>query len=203
VTSPIFSPNPADWQTTLTHLQTKITACSNGLASAQKLSKQIVVRYDRISPLLESLCRHTCPTCVDNCCRRATVWYDRRDLLTIYLATGSFPSGPVITRPHQPCNKLGEAGCTLQRSARPFVCSWYLCPPQKQILQLNETGVQPSPATIIAAELFAIKEARKTIDSSFLGALAAVEKAGCRTIRQPATVEPSAGRPSGAIKKPE
>lgn len=170
----LFSQKPEDWARTIAQLEEAICSCTNRLQPAEKLSRNIIERLSEVSPILEELCRQTCPDCLDCCCHRATVWYDRRDLLVIRLATGAFPAGPVITRPHKPCNLFTESGCRIERRLRPFICTWYLCPTQKKLL-VNEK-LPGSAATDLNAALTAIKEKRKKVERCYLEVLAAIQK---------------------------
>ena len=80
-------------------------------ASLRALAQQIVQRYADIETVLERACLTSCPTCADVCCSRATVWYDLKDLLTIYLSTGALPLKQIYRRPDHSCCNLTPSGC--------------------------------------------------------------------------------------------
>lgn len=97
-------------------------------------SRRIDGIISELDPLLGKLCRLTCPDCQDNCCERATIWYDFKDLLRLYSGSGSFPSRQISRKEGLygvVCCHLSEMGCILPRVNRPFVCTWYICPAQK------------------------------------------------------------------------
>ena len=104
-------------------------------ATIRTLSKQIIQVYKDLEPILERACLASCPTCPDVCCRRATVWYDLKDLLTIFLNTGGFPDNQISRRDDNSCCNLTPSGCRLKRSERPFICTWYICPEQKKLME--------------------------------------------------------------------
>ncbi|WP_156360786.1 hypothetical protein [Dethiosulfatarculus sandiegensis] len=85
--------------------------------------------------LLDRLCAVTCLRCVEPCCHRARIWADFSDLVFWRLGGVLPPSGQLFFDKHQGCVYLGETGCVLERAARPWVCTWYLCPEQKKLLR--------------------------------------------------------------------
>lgn len=91
----------------------------------------------RIDPLMAALARQTCPTCADPCCRRATVWYDCTDLLVLGFTGQPWPPGQPMTAVGAVCRYLGPTGCHLPRIQRPWICTWYLCPPQTEALNAS------------------------------------------------------------------
>lgn len=48
------------------------------------LAATIRKNYEAISGAIEKLCAHTCVSCEDICCVRATIWFDFKDLLYLY-----------------------------------------------------------------------------------------------------------------------
>ncbi len=127
-----------DWTQIVLSLSKVISAHSaleSETAKIRTLSQQIVQTYADIEPILERVCLASCPTCTDVCCRRATVWYDLKDLLTIFLNTGRFPDKQIYRRADNSCCNLTPSGCGLKRSDRPFICTWYICPDQKNVIE--------------------------------------------------------------------
>ncbi|MDY6825453.1 MAG: hypothetical protein SWH68_16900 [Thermodesulfobacteriota bacterium] len=83
-----------------------------------------------VSPLLERLCRATCPWCPEPCCLSANVWYDFSDLLFLHWSGAAIPLAQPRTRRGEICWFLGARGCRLPREIRPWLCTWYICPTQ-------------------------------------------------------------------------
>ena len=87
---------------------------------------------------IDRLCQVSCPECQDNCCKRATIWYDLRDLLCLHFGPARLPECQIFrinTPKGRDCSRLTPKGCGLPRTERPFVCTWYFCPAQKLIPQ--------------------------------------------------------------------
>lgn len=80
------------------------------------------------------LCDDTCPSCSAVCCKHATVWYDFRDLLFISLSEQRFPDEQLRKSPSGVCFFLGPRGCSKPRLERPFICTWYICQQQRELL---------------------------------------------------------------------
>ena len=100
----------------------------------REMAAQIMALLNRLDRELEGMCRLTCPDCKDNCCARATIWYDFRDLLFLYFSGQPLPDRQIEKREIRSekfCVHLTAAGCDLPRCKRPFVCTWYICPAQK------------------------------------------------------------------------
>lgn len=153
------------WGQVVLSMTRTISALDSELAPVGILSKNIVQLYADIEPLLERVCLSSCSTCSDVCCRRATVWYDMKDLLTIYLTTGAFPEKQIYRRADKSCCKLTASGCRLTRSARPFICTWYICPDQKEVVDTLSDGVAGSALFRVIDEL---KKARESLEQEYI-----------------------------------
>ena len=60
-------------------------------AGVDAVVTNIAEKYTQVEDTLQSLCRKSCCTCLDTCCRCATVWFDFRDLLFQLFHTGELP----------------------------------------------------------------------------------------------------------------
>jgi hypothetical protein len=108
------------------------------IPAAKALAGEIRRCIETLDAPMESLCRAACPTCEDACCLRATVWFDFRDLIYLHLSGETIPPAQIVHAAGKPCRYLRPNGCSLPRTGRPYVCTWYLCPAQKAILGLRE-----------------------------------------------------------------
>lgn len=128
------------------------------------LAGQLRARILALDSFMDNLCAATCRACTDNCCRRATVWYDFKDLLYLHLASTPFPAGQLISHPGQICRYLTAAGCELPRTQRPFVCTWYVCAAQMGTM---DCWPQSSKAYLLNS-LEALKEGRYRMERLFI-----------------------------------
>lgn len=157
-----------DWNQVLLSFKAVENKGKDKLTALSGIAKKIQKNYEIISEPMESLCACTCVNCEDICCMRATVWFDFKDLLYIYFATGKLPESQIkkITLKNQirTCGCLTQQGCILSRTERPFVCTWYLCPTQKEYLK------QYYPERLLDFEqtLLNIKELRNKIEEEFV-----------------------------------
>jgi hypothetical protein len=125
----------------------------------------IRTRLDILFPILDGLCEPTCPECRAPCCRHATVAFDHPDLIFLHLAGQAVPPLQPRTAPGGACNYLGPRGCLLPRAGRPWICTWYLCPSQKSLLQ-------EEPAKIVSQTISEIKGLRKEMETAFIRTVA-------------------------------
>lgn len=122
------------------------------------LAGEIYGIMDGLAPDLDGFCRTTCLSCRDNCCARATIWYDFKDLLFLYFSGQGLPGGQIAKKPAGGvCGNLESAGCRLPRPARPFVCTWYLCSPQKAL-----TGSQQ-----VQDQILQVQALRRKMEAAF------------------------------------
>lgn len=139
----------------------------SAMAPARAIAGKLHGLLGRFSPELDRLCRLSCPWCPDPCCLRAKVWFDFNDLLFLHLSGQDIPPGQPITAWDQSCAYLGPRGCTLPRFARPWICSWYLCPPQRKLIVKNPLSFPLSSGTIIHD----IKQQRRAMAAAFIRAV--------------------------------
>ena len=142
------------------------------------LAQQIAQGYAELETILEEVCLKSCPTCVDVCCSRATVWYDLKDLLLIYLNTGTLPDRQIYKQPDHSCCNLTPSGCRLLRSERPFICTWYICPDQKNVIEGLPDSEEKlalfrtiDKSTIDKSTIDKIKTARKELEEEYVEAI--------------------------------
>lgn len=140
-------------------LQTAICSVESRSIRLRALADQVAEGYAAIDPVLQGLCQKACVCCRDVCCRRATVWYDFQDLLFCYYQTGEFPVCQVGRLKEGDCMHLGADGCMLERVKRPFICSWYICPEQKGLVEVGGT---------LFGEIDRIKSVRKEMEREFM-----------------------------------
>ena len=143
------------------------------LGDALNPAREAAARMERglvsLFPLMDDLCASTCPDCADSCCRVATLWYNFDDLLFLHLRDIAPPDGQPMTGLHQSCRFLGPVGCRLHRLQRPWICTWYICPPQTRMLRHRGRALPREVEAIVAD----IKAARREMEAAFLRAAGA------------------------------
>jgi hypothetical protein len=123
----------SQWQTICRKLQRQLKKLDQH--QIQWLAGQIHQGIHWLDPHMSAYCQATCSTCGDPCCAGREVFFNRADLL--YLASRGelgLPVGQTRTEPDAICRYLGTTGCLLARTQRPYVCVWFLCEPQIQLL---------------------------------------------------------------------
>jgi len=145
-----------------------LSLAGNGLRSAdQCLAASLLTRIDRaiawLDPVMTRYCALTCPTCGDPCCHGRRIFFNHADLLVLTLRNTCLPPGQTRSEDGESCRYLTAAGCTLARTHRPYVCVWFLCEPQMELLNGETARFQRS----FLQALSEIREGRLTLEALF------------------------------------
>lgn len=145
--------DPCTWQEVRLFFDTVKRHSSSNFESIACRATALHRLYEDLSRPMEALCAATCITCEEVCCRKATIWYDFKDLVCAAFALGNLPRAQITRTPDGAgglnCIHLSSSGCGLVRTERPFVCTWYLCPAQKKRLDTPENGNGEIPDTLL------------------------------------------------------
>ncbi len=134
-----LSQNQQDWLR-LEMLFSQVVTQGTTSEKLRRIALNISTEFVAIEEDLNELCTQSCTQCSEICCMRATVWYDLKDLLFIYLNTGMFPSSQISRDINGACSQLASSGCTVHRAARPFICTWYICASQKEHIKSHRAA---------------------------------------------------------------
>lgn len=156
------------WTQALLSLEMSMHTSWEKLTSSRTIAAQLEGLYRQVDLQLDAVCTLTCPDCNDNCCRRATVWYDLRDLLSVFFITGHFPTAQIKKSSTNQCRHLSSMGCLLPRVERPFICTWYICSEQRQKL---DTSSSLKEKTSLLVDIQQIKQARGELEKAFIKAV--------------------------------
>lgn len=159
--------SPDQWQEAGCAMTAVLGTRGHRFDALREWANLIRARLLYLDRFMNTLCADTCPDCTDNCCQRATVWYDFKDLLGFHLGMASVPTEQFTPLPKRPCQYLGSAGCTLSRLQRPFICTWYICAAQHEAM----AAWAPSRKQYLINSLVAIKSARNRMEHLFIGCL--------------------------------
>jgi hypothetical protein len=113
---------------------------------------------------MEELAAATCTRCPNPCCLTAKPWFDLKDLLVIHLSGRTPQDAQTIATMKDRCRYLGPRGCRLDRPDRPWICSWYLCPTQRDRLRKEDAAAYDR----LHREMKAIGAARRKLQEACL-----------------------------------
>ena len=122
--------NPAEWQAVNQAFIRLIQRHDPFFASIRACALRLADHLNSLFLTADRLCRSTCRFCPDPCCEKAWAWFDFKDLLFMHLCGIEIPGSQALSAPGNRCRYLGHRGCRLPRNARPWVCTWYVCPTQ-------------------------------------------------------------------------
>lgn len=151
-----------DWDQVIQSITTIGTQVSQN-NKVKDLVDQLTVHFSLLDDEFSLLCAQSCPSCKDVCCKKATVWFDLKDLLYIYFSTRKLPSQQIDRDGQGLCRQLSDRGCRLARRERPYICSWYICPTQRKILQGDERR-----KIAISTSLSEMKKLREKLESLYI-----------------------------------
>lgn len=84
---------------------------------------------ETISLDIERYTATACTDCSSVCCSHRHSRYDRSDSIFLAALGLDVPEYDSDTEETAPCRFLGAKGCVLQRSLRPYRCTWFFCTP--------------------------------------------------------------------------
>ena len=155
---------PISWQAANQAVDYHLQRYRSDLKQPAIVAQEIKSGLDSIFPILDELCAHSCAWCPEPCCLSASVWFDFKDLLYLHFNKLSISPTQPKANLKTPCLYLGIRGCRLPRIARPWICTWYLCPTQTAKLR---NGHQSKGGALKRA--FAqIKSGRNLLESEFI-----------------------------------
>ncbi|HBD07194.1 MAG TPA: hypothetical protein DCZ69_02950 [Syntrophobacteraceae bacterium] len=131
----------SDWQTVCEQIGAQIHQLDQD--QVQWLTEQIRQDILWLDQTMTEYCQLTCPACKDPCCTGTGIFYNLADIL--YLAAHSDllpPAGQTRQNASAPCRYLTSHGCLLPRPQRPYICVWFLCEPQMELLSTTPPAYQ-------------------------------------------------------------
>ena len=157
---------PGLWREATESLAAAASRPGVALASAASLARGVAQCIADLDGTMGTLCAACCPNCRHNCCHRATVWYDFKDLIFLHIK-GMTPQSQILRPSRGPCPHSGRRGCLLPRVARPYICTWYLCPD----LQTALMGLPADIKSDFEKSLVRLKNLRQEMENAFVAAL--------------------------------
>lgn len=137
------------------------------LYAARDLAVSILQSLKNLEPVMEVLCRNSCPWCPNPCCIVNCTWYDFQDLLFLHLSGQHLPPAQVKTGNGEACRYLGPKGCRIHRTSRPWACIVYLCGVQQRCLN----KVDSAKAGPFSRSLESVRTTRHDLEAAVTKAL--------------------------------
>ena len=155
---------PGQWAEINARISAALRSGKSGTEGLRRLGKTLSDRIAALIPFMEELAAATCVRCPAPCCLSAKIWFDAKDLLVLHLSKLPPPPAQTIGKMADRCRYIGPRGCRLDRLGRPWVCTWYLCPTQRQRLRSEDVAAYER----LQGELKAIGAARKRLLKTFM-----------------------------------
>ncbi len=104
---------------------------------ARILAREVAVIVGRLDPIIE---RHTslvCPQCTTVCCANRHSYHTHEDVVYLFALGEKVPAHDPGIGGSDPCQFMGDLGCSIGRVLRPHRCNSYFCTP---LLEHMECG---------------------------------------------------------------
>ena len=155
---------PDEWQAVNWAIRFHLNRYTEEFKPVVPFAQKVKHHLESILPFVHELCIDSCPWCPEPCCLKASVWFDFKDLLFLHFNKQSIPPAQPKANLSLLCRYLGPGGCRLPRLARPWICTWYLCPTQTTKLR---NGLQEKRKLLNRA-MAQIKSERNLLENEFI-----------------------------------
>ena len=95
----------------------------------REIAKEVSALIESVSPFIQSNTDAICPGCREVCCINRHSYHDHQDIVYLCALGEKMPSHRKDVDDSDPCQFLGEKGCIVKRSLRPYRCTWFFCTP--------------------------------------------------------------------------
>lgn len=155
---------PHEWQAVNRAIRFHLGRYLENFKPVVSLAQKVKRHLETIFPVLQEMCADSCPWCPEPCCLKASVWFDFKDLLFLHFNKQRIPPAQPKANLSVPCRYLAPDGCRLPRIARPWICTWYLCPTQTAKLRNGHQGKHK----LLDQVFTQIKSGRNQLESEYI-----------------------------------
>ena len=126
-----------EWSQVVESITTAVAGLGGEVEHLREIARQIEDWYAKLEDLLDNLGAITCCSCTTICCTMATVWYDLRDLLFLYLANNRLPATVAEMQIAPVCISLPMGVVSIAGNGRLFALGISVRPKKKTLLCEN------------------------------------------------------------------
>ncbi len=101
----------------------------DGFQRARTLAREVSDLILSLDHFQQQGCSAVCPGCKDVCCINRHAYHEHEDLVYLAALGEKMPSYRAGLADTEPCQFLGEYGCSIERNLRPHRCNAYFCTP--------------------------------------------------------------------------
>ena len=100
-----------------------------GVKKTKALAAELSEMIEALSPFIQQHTDAVCTACQKVCCINRHSYHDHEDIVYILALGEKLPPYKDGIDDKEPCRFLGNGGCTISRSQRPYRCNWFFCTP--------------------------------------------------------------------------
>ncbi len=106
----------------------------------RKLAAEVSSLIDAFCPLIMRHTSGVCPSFKDVCCRNRHFRYAFDDVVYLSALGERMPPRSKDAAAPAPCQYLGDKGCMIRHSLRPYRCTWFFCSPLLEEIESGSAG---------------------------------------------------------------
>jgi hypothetical protein len=103
------------------------SARDQSLAKIISIAAEVSGLIEKLDPFVQGYSAVVCSGCPEVCCINRHLRYDLSDRIYMHALGCTIPNHPPEEADTEPCRFLGKEGCGLDRSLRPYRCTWFFC----------------------------------------------------------------------------
>ena len=99
------------------------------------LAAEVAGLTETVSGFIQEHTATVCTACAKVCCINRHSYHETADIIYLCALGERLPAYDKAVADTEPCQFLGERGCAIRRSLRPYRCNWYFCTPLLEHMQ--------------------------------------------------------------------
>jgi hypothetical protein len=107
----------------------------DSLKRVKDLAGGVALFIQKVDPFIQTHTKVVCPDCEKVCCVNKHAYHEHEDIVYLYALGERLPLYERDRDDSEPCQYLGDQGCTVSRILRPYRCTWYFCTPLLEHMQ--------------------------------------------------------------------
>ncbi len=105
------------------------------LTPLRALAREVAELTEQTGAFIQAHTAVVCPSCAKVCCATRHSYHEVADIIYLCALGEAIPVYEKGRAGSDPCQFMGERGCLIARSLRPYRCNWYFCTPLLEHMQ--------------------------------------------------------------------
>ena len=119
----------------VSYIQKALTCHGDEFQKVKALAHEVSDLILSLDHYQQQGCHAVCPGCMEVCCINRHAYHEHEDIVYLMALGEKIPTYGVGVPDMDPCQFLGEYGCSINRNLRPHRCNAYFCSPFLEYMQ--------------------------------------------------------------------